>query len=707
MTSQRVLLNIVLGLSMMGVAQAADTQTKVADKKPVKVKALKAQSPLEAPFFLINDNRITYAYYKGSSPGYSNNAGKQVAAFTHFDAWSLGTNNVNLLYVKLDHSVPTLPCFGPVQNIPVGQCAGGVAGLASIRSTLGWNELFDTKAFSVGPLTNISFLGGVDASITDVSTAPASHGVLTGLQFSFALPNRGYFNISPYYSKEWEHGTIAYSPGIAGLEGVAPPSTGYPNGIIDFSPSWGVDFNYYMDLSFLPENLRYFAVSGRGTIRGPKGGATAPYMVDPKWLRATAYSLEPFRLTMDASKLLWGPKYSHLIDVWVAWKYDRNIDGYAEAYSTSCIVNGVYTRSCSQNTVYTGITMKLGEDLPGTPALSAFGLPFFNSVDNRLTYAVLPNATSPGETDKTLKQVYAFTHNDAWAYGTNSFYAAVLKSDHRDPSSPCTATFQPEFGMSRPCAGNLEFNGALRSTLGWNEIFSTTAFASGPLKDVSFEAGADVRSNTSYQSPSKLAALAGLQFAFALPYRGYLNIAPLYYQEWNHSTYAYPNNAGNDAYGLGFGMLGSPLYTGVMPAGFTGTADGNLHYNPTWALEADYGMELGFLPESLRYFALSGHLGIYGPKGTGAYGSYTLPPAMKTATEFDLEPLRLTFDVSKALWGQKYSGFVETFVAYRYWKNKFGLDGGNPANGLCFFANGVSNKSCTEQTVYSGLTMKF
>jgi hypothetical protein len=46
-------------------------------------------------------------------------------------------------------------------------------------------------------------------------------------------------------------------------------------------------------------------------------------------------------------------------------------------------------------------------------------------------------------------------------------------------------------------------------------------------------------------------------------------------------------------------------------------------------------------------------------------------------------------------------------VAYRYWRNKFGLDSGNTANNICFFANGTSNRSCTEQTVYTGVTMKF
>jgi|GEM_PF-467388 len=699
---ERVLLNIVLGFCMVGAAQAADAPGKVSDKKPVK--ALKAKPSAEHPFFLINDNRITYGYYKGSSPGYATGSGRNVTAFTHFDAWSLGTNSISLLYTKLDHAVPTLPCFGPVSPRSNFDCAGGTSTSASIRSTLGWNELFETKAFSTGALTNISFWGGIDASVTNVSTAPAADAVVAGLQFTFALPYKGYFNFAPHYVQSWAYGSNTFSRDIAGAIGVGSPNLGNPDGYSHYDPTWGIEFNYYMDLGFLPEELRYFALSGRGTIRGPKGGVTQ-YLVAPTYRRQTSYSLEPVRLTMDAAKLFWGPQYAHLIDIWVAWRYDRNMDGYAESYSTSCITAGVYNGSCSQSAVYTGITVKLGENLPGTPELSAFGLPFFKSADNRLTYGVLPTATSPGETDRTLKQVYAFSHRDVWAYGTNSVYAELLKSDHRDPSSPCTATYNPSFGMSTPCAGNLDTNIALRSTLGWNEIFNTRAFAAGPLKNISFEAGVDGRVNTSYQSAGKVAALAGLQFAFALPYNGYLNIAPLYYQEWNHSSYAYSNNAGNTPSGIG--IFGNPPYYGLMPPGFTGTPDGNLHFNPTWALEVGYGMELGFLPESMRYFSISGNLGVYGPKGNGAYGPYTLPSTMDTATEIKAEPIRLTFDVSKALFGEKYSGFVETFVAYRYWKNKYGYDSGNPANSVCFFANGVSNRSCTEQTLYSGLTVKF
>src|SRR5216683_2106364 len=63
--------------------------------------------------------------------------------------------------------------------------------------------------------------------------------------------------------------------------------------------------------------------------------------------------------------------------------------------------------------------------------------PFFTVNDNRWTYAYQFSATSPGAAAKTEKQIYAFTHFDAWAYGTNLINLELRKSDHNDPANPC------------------------------------------------------------------------------------------------------------------------------------------------------------------------------------------------------------------------------------------------------------------------------
>jgi hypothetical protein len=45
-----------------------------------------------------------------------------------------------------------------------------------------------------------------------------------------------------------------------------------------------------------------------------------------------------------------------------------------------------------------------------------------------------------------------------------------------------------------------------------------------------------------------------------------------------------------------------------------------------------------------------------------------------TKVSLNAEPIRLTFDASKAMWDPKYSYYVDVWVAYRYWQNKYGLD---------------------------------
>jgi hypothetical protein len=328
-------------------------------------------------------------------------------------------------------------------------------------------------------------------------------------------------------------------------------------------------------------------------------------------------------------------------------------------------------------------------------------VPFFFVIDDRVTYSYIFKGTDPGAfsvnpngtiNGKTTKSVYSFTHFDAWAYGTNFFTISTFKSDHNDPASPCSNAGVLLSGAAANCAGATEIYGLVRSTFGFNELFNTKAFSIGPLHNISFEVGADANSENNFLAPAKRDFVAGLQFAFDLPYKGYINVAPLAYKEINHNAF--------DQCGL-FGP-GVP--------GVTCLADGNTNYKTTWAVEINYYMDLGFLPPEMQYFSISGRAGFYGPKGdqnAPLVGLGTGINSTATKTELNSEPIRLTFDASKAVWGAKYSHFVDVWVAYRYWQNKFGLDH-NASPGVCTIAGtGQSTNSCTESTLYSGITVKF
>lgn len=329
-------------------------------------------------------------------------------------------------------------------------------------------------------------------------------------------------------------------------------------------------------------------------------------------------------------------------------------------------------------------------------------VPFFFVIDNRISFSWMPKGTDPGMfsvnpngsiNGTTAMQVYSFTHFDAWAYGTNFFTISMYKSDHNDPTSPCVAPGVTITGGAANCAGTTTYYGLFRSTLGWNQLFDTQAFTSGPLHNISFEVGMDAGTNAIFLAPAKRDVVAGLQFAFDLPYKGYFNVAPLAYWEYsNHNAFTQ------------CGLFGPGV------PGVTCNTDGNVSYRPTWAIETNYYMDLGFLPESMQFFSISGRAGWYGPKGS-ATGLPALsgPGRFSTATkiEFNSEPIRLTFDASKAFYGAKYSHFVDLWVAYRYWQNKLGLDH-NAMPGACTVAaTGQSTNSCTESTVYGGVTVKF
>jgi hypothetical protein len=136
-------------------------------------------------------------------------------------------------------------------------------------------------------------------------------------------------------------------------------------------------------------------------------------------------------------------------------------------------------------------------DLPAkAKAKPVADLPFFFVIDDRVTFSYIFSGTDPGQfsrrpngtiNGKTEKQVYSFTHFDAWAYGTNFFTISMFKSGHNDPASPCTGPgviVDPFTGFTAnpaSCAGATEIYGLFRSYFGWNQIFNTKAFSIGPL----------------------------------------------------------------------------------------------------------------------------------------------------------------------------------------------------------------------------------
>lgn len=300
-------------------------------------------------------------------------------------------------------------------------------------------------------------------------------------------------------------------------------------------------------------------------------------------------------------------------------------------------------------------------DLPAkAPVLKAPAeAPFFFVNDNSLSYHYEYTATNPGA-GYTPKNVFTFTHFDVWKYGTNFINIDWLKATNANPvggtpAAPC------DLNGTTGCPGYTEIYGFFRSTFGFNEISGTKTFSMGPLTDVSLMVGADLNTDNTTLGSAKRSIEAGIQFSFATPYKGFLNLTPTVYKEWQHDGFA---------------------------ATFGTNPSGNVDFDTTWGFEWLYVQPLGFLPPSIpltyKFFGT-----IHGPKGSGEPAG----AAAARTTEYYLQQ-NLSLDLGQML-GQR-PNMLSVWGGYRWWKNKFGID--PVGSGLC----------CTlESTWLSGVTVTF
>jgi hypothetical protein len=158
-------------------AQIAD---RFVDGQPAEklVQPMPTKAPKEPPpLFIVNDNIVGYYYVPTATNPGAGQTPKHVAFFSHFDVWTYGTNYFNVEYLKATNGrappfgTPAAPCDqnGPLDPPGSQRCPGYTEIYGFFRSTLGWNQLSGTKAFAIGPLTNIEFAFGADAN-TDNTT---------------------------------------------------------------------------------------------------------------------------------------------------------------------------------------------------------------------------------------------------------------------------------------------------------------------------------------------------------------------------------------------------------------------------------------------------------------------------------------------------------------------------------------------------------
>jgi nucleoside-specific outer membrane channel protein Tsx len=250
----------------------------------------------------------------------------------------------------------------------------------------------------------------------------------------------------------------------------------------------------------------------------------------------------------------------------------------------------------------------------------------FSDTSVSLTYG--PTYKEPGLPQNTTnhgtdigKFTLTFTHFDVYKYGTNFINIDTLISNGHDPASP----------GNDGDPGAVEVYGIYRGNLSGNAVFDTKMFSFGPVKDVRFEFGGDMNTKNTTFAPEKKLLILGPNIAFDVP--GFLNVGLHFAHEWNNN-----------------GIVGKAV-----------------SFSPTFEMEIVWMQPLAFTGLPLRF---DGFFNVVAPKGKDGFGN-------QTATEILTQP-RLVLDFGQLVMNKP--NFLDVYVGFQYWYNKFGNDHNLPGN---------------------------
>jgi hypothetical protein len=355
--AKSVVLAAAVTVAAIGYASAADMPVKAPPPAPAP------------PFFIVNDTSISFTYYadatdpgvsggSGSVPGGNFGQGNTFARYQgsldHFDVWQYGTN---LIHAEFDQYGPQDPNGG------VPGAAGSREFFGFAQSTLGWNELTNSKTFS-NPITkDISFMFRITGGVQSDYLAEQTTQYAPGLMFDLNLPGVVEVGVTAY--KEFTHNSfLACGPGggygveIGGLC-AAPFAADTFSGDRDFEWTWKVFTFISEPLTFLPPSLPLTWINILN-ITGPKGtgfstanvvaacGATANCLADTE---TKVEVFEDTRLSLDTSKVFWGKP--GIWDTYVGYRYWYNKFGTDHS---AFLFSQVAPGTSIESTAYVGTT---------------------------------------------------------------------------------------------------------------------------------------------------------------------------------------------------------------------------------------------------------------------------------------------------------------------------------------------------------------
>jgi len=235
-----------------------------------------------------SDTAIGYRYGTDfHEPNNPRDVEKHVLQFTHASGYSLGQHFLNLDLLQSDGADPAN-----------GGDSGATEAYLVYRHQLHLGKLRG-EPVAFGPVKEVALTAGFDLNTKNTAFAPRKRQLLVGPTLKFDVP-RGFFDLSLFYSREWNH---------CGLDACGLPGN---RNAIAFDPyyqinlAWGLPF----DAGAVPLKFQGFY-----NYNGEKGDDYFGVATKPEQLMRTS-------LMVDAGQLAWGSE--NTLWVGLGYEYWRN-----------------------------------------------------------------------------------------------------------------------------------------------------------------------------------------------------------------------------------------------------------------------------------------------------------------------------------------------------------------------------------------------
>jgi hypothetical protein len=314
--------------TVLAVAFAASGSLAHAADMPVKA------APVATPFFLVNDNSVSFTYFPGSTDpgvyGASYNPRYQFD-LTHFDVNRWGTNFIDASYQQYGSK-------DPIQSM-YGSRGSGEADFL-VRNTLSGNAFLGKGYFSNYITKDISFAYGGFTAIVDNFLAPHTQQGDLGAQFTLNLP--GTVNLSVYAQKEFHNVTFNAVCSSLFSIGFGMPAPANSNGTcaltgnqefkwaprielaiiepLTFLPTWlPMSWNSFTGITF-PKGTGYSQAQITALMPGCPTGGNNPN--NPCSAETKTEIFTENRLVLDIGKIYWAK--AGLWEAFVGYRYWYN-----------------------------------------------------------------------------------------------------------------------------------------------------------------------------------------------------------------------------------------------------------------------------------------------------------------------------------------------------------------------------------------------